>query len=123
MTGSRSQRFAHAEEYVRQRRGNVLIEAALGNAEEFLDSALLFATTGYPVELVVLAVREADSRFATALRCARALQYGTTGRFTTRAGHDTCVCALADVVALAERHPQIAAVTVIRRHGHALLRQ
>ncbi|WP_060887528.1 zeta toxin family protein [Streptomyces caniscabiei] len=114
--------FAEAEEYVRLRRGDVLIEGAPGSAEEFFDSALPFATTAYPVELVVLAVREADSRLATALRYARALQRGGTGRFTTRAGHDTCFLALADVVAVAERHPQIAAVTVIRRDGHALVR-
>ncbi|MFF7975813.1 zeta toxin family protein [Streptomyces sp. NPDC007905] len=114
--------FAQAEEYVRLRRGDVLIEGAPGSAEELFDSALPFATTGYPVELVVLAVRETDSRLATALRYARALQRGGTGRFTTRAGHDTCFRALADVVAVAERHPQIAAVTVIRRDGHALVR-
>ncbi|MEU1409070.1 zeta toxin family protein [Streptomyces sp. NPDC005728] len=114
--------FAQAEEYVRLRRGDVLIEGAPGSSEEFFDSALPFATTGYPVELVALAVREADSRLATALRYARALQRGGTGRFTTRAGHDTCFRALTDVVAVAERHPQIAAVTVIRRDGHALVR-
>jgi len=114
--------FAQAEEYVRLRRGDVLIEGAPGSAEELFDSAPPFATTGYPVELVVLAVRETDSRLATALRYARALQRGGTGRFTTRAGHDTCFRALADVVAVAERHPQIGAVTVIRRDGHALVR-
>ncbi|MET9819770.1 zeta toxin family protein [Streptomyces sp. NPDC006355] len=114
--------FAQAEEYVRLRRGDVLIEATPGSTEEFFASPLPFATTGYPVELVVLAVREADSRLATALRYAWALQRGGTGRFTTRAGHDVCFRPLADVVAVAERHPQIAAVTVIRRDGHALLR-
>ncbi|WP_181384472.1 zeta toxin family protein [Streptomyces sp. NWU49] len=56
--------FAQAEEYVRLRRGDVLIEGAPGSAEELFDSALPFATTGYPVELVVLAVRETDSRLA-----------------------------------------------------------
>lgn len=70
--------FAQAEEYVHLRRGDVLIEAAPGSTEEFLDSALPFATTGYPVELVVLAVREADSRLATALRYARTLQCAGT---------------------------------------------
>ncbi|MEU1408375.1 hypothetical protein ABZ471_39805 [Streptomyces sp. NPDC005728] len=69
-----------------------------------------------------MAVREADSRLATALRYARAVQLGGTGRFTTRSGHDTCFHALADVVAIAERHPQIAAITMIRRDGQALLR-
>ncbi|WP_369265264.1 zeta toxin family protein [Streptomyces sp. R35] len=113
--------FSRAEEYVRRRRG-VLIEAAPGSVEEFLDSALPFAADGYPVELVVLAVRAADSRLATALRYARALQIGGTGRFTTRSGHDTCFRALADTVAVAERHPQIAAITVMRRDGQALVR-
>ncbi|MEU8718236.1 zeta toxin family protein [Streptomyces sp. NPDC048663] len=115
--------FSRAEAYVRGRRGDALIEAAPGSVEEFLDSALPFAADGYPVELVVLAVRAADSRLATALRYARALQIGGTGRFTTRSGHDTCFKALTDIVAAAERHPQIAAITVIRRDGQALLRQ
>jgi adenylate kinase family enzyme len=114
--------FAWAEQYVRDRRGDVLIEAAPGSVEEFCTSALPFGAAGYPVEVVVLAVREADSRLATALRYARALQRGGTGRFTSRSGHDTCFRALADVVAVAEQHPQIAAITVIRRDGQALLR-
>ncbi|MER5974210.1 zeta toxin family protein [Streptomyces sp. NPDC002055] len=114
--------FAWAEQYVRDRRGDILVEAAPGSVEEFLASALPFAAGGYPVELVVLAVREADSRLATALRYARALQRGGTGRFTSRSGHDTCFHALADIVAVAEQHPQIAAITVIRRDGQALLR-
>ncbi|WP_459740135.1 zeta toxin family protein [Streptomyces sp. E-15] len=114
--------FAEAEEYVRRRRGDVLIEGAPGSVEEFWASALPFATDGYAVELVVLAVRETDSLLATALRYARALQSGGAARFTSRTGHDTCFGALADVVVAAERHPQIAAVTVIRRDGQALLR-
>ncbi|MDX3209922.1 zeta toxin family protein [Streptomyces scabiei] len=115
--------FAQAEEYVRTRRGDLLIEAAPGGADDVLDSALACSRAGYTVELVVLAVREADSRLATALRYARALQIGITGRFTTRAGHDRCYRAVADLTAAAETHPAITAVTVIRRDGHALLRQ
>ncbi|WP_406483814.1 zeta toxin family protein [Streptomyces platensis] len=120
--------FAEAEAYVRERRGDVLIEGAPGSAEEFLASALPFAartgnSAGYPVELVVLAVRAADSRLATALRYARSLQIGGNGRFTSRTGHDTCFRVLADVVELAQTHPAIAAVTVIRRDGTALVRQ
>lgn len=114
--------FTQAEQYIRQRRGDVLIEGAPGSVEEFLASALPFAADGYPVELVVLAVREADSLLATALRYARALQIGGYPRFTTRAGHGTCFRALTDVTAAAEQHPAIAAVTVIRRDGQALLR-
>lgn len=114
--------FAEAEAYVRQRRGDMLIEGAPGSTDEFLTSALPLATDRYGIELVVLAVREADSLLSTALRYARSLQIGGYARFTSRAGHDTCFRALADVVELAERHPAIAAVTVIRRDGQALLR-
>lgn len=114
--------FTQAESYVRERRGDVLIEGAPGSVQELFDSALPFAAAGYPVDLVILAVREADSRQATALRYARALQRGATGRFTSRSGHRTCFHALTDVVAAAETHPQIASVTVIRRDGHALVR-
>lgn len=114
--------FTWAEKYVRDRSGDVLIEAAPGSVQEFLASTGPFAAGGYGVELVVLAVREADSRLATALRYARALQRGGTARFTSHAGHDTCFRALADIVAAAEQHPQIAAITVIRRDGQALLR-
>ncbi|EST18107.1 zeta toxin family protein [Streptomyces niveus] len=114
--------FARAEAYVRDRRGDVLIEAAPGSAQEFMGSALPFAEAAYPVELVVLAVRAADSRLATALLYARALQIGVNGRFTTEAGHDQCFRTLSDVVALAQRHPAITAITVIRRDGQALAR-
>ncbi|MFG3134499.1 zeta toxin family protein [Streptomyces tendae] len=60
--------FTWAEQYIRRRRGDLLIEAALGGVDEFFASALLFAADGYPVELVVLTVRETDSRLSTALR-------------------------------------------------------
>lgn len=115
--------FTQAEQYVRDRRGDVLIEAAPGSADELLGSALPFALAAYSVEVVVLAVRAADSRLATALRYARALQAGVAGRFTTAAGHDRCYQGVADAVAACEAHPAVAAVTVMCRDGRALLRQ
>ncbi|MGW9436090.1 zeta toxin family protein [Streptomyces sp. NPDC055607] len=114
--------FTQAESYVRERRGDVLIEGAPGSVRELLDSALPFAAAGYPVDLVILAVREADSLLATALRYARSLQRGGYPRFTSRTGHGVCFHALTDLVAAAETHPQIASLTVIRRDGHALVR-
>ncbi|MFD5110524.1 zeta toxin family protein [Streptomyces cinereoruber] len=54
--------FTRAERYVRERRGDVLIEGAPGSMQELFDSALPYPAGGYPVDLVVLAVREADSR-------------------------------------------------------------
>ncbi|MFD7094077.1 zeta toxin family protein [Streptomyces xanthophaeus] len=114
--------FAEAEEYIRRRRGDVLVEGAPGSIPEFLTSVLPFHHAGYPVELVVLAVREADSRIATALRYARAQRLGINGRFTSRSGHDRCFHALTDIASLASGHPAVAAVTLIGRDGQALLR-
>ncbi|MEU3619818.1 zeta toxin family protein [Streptomyces sp. NPDC006872] len=114
--------FTRAKEFVCERRGDLLIEAAPGSADDILGSALSCSRAGYAVELVVLAVREADSRLFTALRYARALQAGIPGRFTTAAGHDRCYQAVADLTVAAETHPAITAVTVIRRDGAALLR-
>lgn len=61
---------------------------APGSVEEFLDSVLPYPADAYPVELVVLAVRKADSPQATALRYARSLQISGTNRVTTRSGGD-----------------------------------
>ncbi|MEU2438292.1 zeta toxin family protein [Streptomyces rubradiris] len=60
--------FAQAEAYVRRQRGDVLIEGVPGSVAESLASAPPFAAAGYPVEPVVLAVRETGSLLATALR-------------------------------------------------------
>ncbi|MFF4393066.1 zeta toxin family protein [Streptomyces sp. NPDC001552] len=114
--------FAEAEEYVRRQRGDALIEGAPGSNREFVASAEPFHRAGYPVELVVLAVQEADSRLATALRYARAQKFGINGRFTSRAGHDQFFHALTDIADLAAGHPAISAVTLVRRDGQALLR-
>ncbi|MEV7684049.1 zeta toxin family protein [Streptomyces sp. NPDC088341] len=114
--------IAEAEAYVRARRGDVLIEGAPGSTEEFWRSARPFARAGYRIELVVLAVREADSRQGTAHRYALVQKTGVPGRFTSRAGHDTCYRALPDVVRSAEADPAVASVLVLRRDFEALFR-
>ncbi|MCY0954122.1 zeta toxin family protein [Streptomyces sp. H27-S2] len=114
--------MGQAEAHLRTRRGDVLIEAAPGDTREFMSSVLPFHQAGYAVEVVVVAVRAADSRLATALRYARAQQLGIPARFTSARGHGVCFEAVGDVVALAEAHPAVAAVTVIGRDGTALLR-
>ena len=115
--------FTEAEAYVRARGGDALIEGAPGSTDELLASVTPFAAAAYAVELVIMAVRAADSRLATALRYARALQVGVPARFTSRSGHDTCRSALVDVAELAQTHPAIGAVTVVRRDGQPLYRQ
>ncbi|MFK0203435.1 zeta toxin family protein [Streptomyces lavendulae] len=112
-----------AEAYVRARRGDVLIEAAPGSVEEFWRSARPFAEADYRIEVVVLAVREADSRQGTAHRYALMQSRGLPGRFTSKTGHDRCYRALPDVVRSAETDGAVASVTVLRRDFTVLYRQ
>ncbi|MER5201172.1 zeta toxin family protein [Streptomyces sp. NPDC002755] len=111
-----------AEQYVRQRRSDAVIEIAPSSAAAFVNAALLYRQSGYRVEVVVLAVRAADSRQGTADRCAQLLRLGATGRFTTAGGHDEHFAALGEAVAAAEHVPAADLVTVMRRDGSVLYR-
>ncbi|MEU5062228.1 MULTISPECIES: zeta toxin family protein [unclassified Streptomyces] len=113
---------AQAEAYVRAHRGDVVIEIAPGSTKQFLTSALPFRQTGYRIELVVLAVRAADSRQGTATRYAQALQLGVPARFTTAAGHDQCFTTVVDAVRAAEQHTLADSLVVMRRDGTAVYR-
>ncbi|MGQ7754802.1 zeta toxin family protein (plasmid) [Streptomyces sp. WC2508] len=113
---------AMAEAYVRERRGDVVIEISPSSAAGFLSSALLYRSAGYRVELVVLAVRAADSRQGTADRCAQVNRLGGTGRFTTASGHDTHFAVLAEAVATAEQAALADSLMVLRRDGSVLYR-
>ncbi|WP_042422177.1 zeta toxin family protein [Streptacidiphilus anmyonensis] len=113
---------AKAEAYVRERRGTLLIETTPEDAASFVAGALTFRRAGYRVELLVLAVRAADSRQGTAHRYARVTKLGAPARFTTGAGHDAVFQVLPDVVAAAERLAVVDQVTVMRRDASALYR-
>ncbi|MFE5097027.1 zeta toxin family protein [Streptomyces sp. NPDC056638] len=113
---------AMAEACVRQRRGDVTIEIAPGSAAAFVESAMAYRRAGYRVELVVLAVRAADSRQGAAVRCADVNRLGGRGRFTTASGHDHHFAVLADAVAAAEQMPVADLVMVWGRDGTVLYR-
>ncbi|AXE27948.1 Zeta toxin family protein (plasmid) [Streptomyces globosus] len=113
---------AMAEAAVRERRGDVTIEIAPGSAAGFVEGAMAYRRAGYRVELVVLAVRAADSRQGTAVRCADVNRLGGHGRFTTAAGHDHHFAVLADAVAAAEQQAVADSVMVWRRDGTVLYR-
>lgn len=110
-----------AEAHVREQRGDVVIEMAPGDPDDFIAGAERFHRAGYPVHLVVIAARAADSRQGTAARHARGLRTGPT-RFTKAAGHDRCFTAVAPTVRAAEEGRAVASVTVVRRDGSALFR-
>ncbi|MGW7436477.1 zeta toxin family protein [Streptomyces sp. NPDC054849] len=104
-----------AETYVRVRRGDLIIEAAPADADDFWASALPFIEAGYRIEIVVLAVRAADSRQGAAHRYVLLQQQGLPARFTSVAGHDACYSALPSVIDSALAHPRISSVVVTRR--------
>ncbi|MGW8730538.1 zeta toxin family protein [Streptomyces sp. NPDC055808] len=114
---------AQAEAYVRERRGDLLIEIAPDSPGHFLDSARQAHRAGYRVELVVLGVRAADSRMGSALRCADVARIGGRPRFTAAAAHDATFALVADVVRAAEHEPAtVSSVSVIRRDLTAVYR-
>ncbi|MGP3990801.1 zeta toxin family protein [Streptomyces sp. 3N207] len=113
---------AQAEAHVRERRGDVVIEIAPGGGAEFAAGAAQYRQAGYRVELVVLAVRAADSRQGTAARYAQASRRGLPARFTTAAGHDTHFAVLPEVVAAAEELSAVDSVMVMRRDAHLVYR-
>lgn len=112
-----------AEAYVRERRGDLLVEIAPDNVEHFLDGARRDHEAGRRVELIVLGARAADSRLGTATRCAELARIGGSPRFTQGAAHDRTVAVLADVVRAAEQEPHVVhSVSVIRRNVVAVYR-
>ncbi|WP_327311753.1 zeta toxin family protein [Streptomyces sp. NBC_01243] len=106
---------ALAEQYVRERRSDAVVETAPVSAAAFVNGAMLYRRAGYRVKVVVPAVRAADSLQGTAERYAQVSSYGVAARFTTTGGHDTHFAALSDAVAVAERTGVADAVTVLRR--------
>ncbi|MFH8350431.1 zeta toxin family protein [Streptomyces sp. NPDC018045] len=113
---------AQAEAWARQQRGDVVIEATPGSLAEFTAAAALYRQAGYRGELVVLAVRAADSRQGTAARYTEMNRRGLPARFTTAAGHDASFRVLADVATSAEQRPGVDSVVVTRRDAHVLYR-
>ncbi|MGY0466829.1 zeta toxin family protein [Kitasatospora sp. cg17-2] len=115
--------FAWAEAYVRERRGDLVVETAPGSAHDVLAGAEAFRRAGYRVKVLVLAVRAADSLQGTAQRYAAAQRDGIPARFTAAAGHDRCFTAVADVVRAATASPAVEEVLVVDRDGRALALQ
>jgi energy-coupling factor transporter ATP-binding protein EcfA2 len=112
-----------AEQYVRERRGDLLIEIAPDDVAHFLEGARRDHAAGRRVELIVLGMRAADSRLGIATRCAGVARIGGTPRFTQAAAHDRTFAVLADVVRAAEQTPGLVdSVAVIRRDLTAVYR-
>jgi len=104
---------ARAEEYVRSRRGDAVIEIAPGDAEEFTRSVTSWRRS-HRIELLVLQVRPADSRQGAALRYAQAGRDGRPAPYTSAAWHDQCLGGLLDSVHTAEQEALAHRITLVR---------
>ncbi|MCS0600484.1 zeta toxin family protein [Streptomyces sp. LP11] len=109
-----------AEAYVRQRRGDAVIETAPSTPEEFHSSVAGFAAAGYRISLVVVAVRAADSRQATACRYMEQVRHQVPARFTSVSGHDRCFNAVARCIPLAVEKQAVSTLQVLDRDGRSL---
>ncbi|MGW7415812.1 zeta toxin family protein [Streptomyces sp. NPDC054863] len=111
-----------AEAYVRAQRGDMVIEIAPDDAAEFSAGVARSRRAGYRVELVVLAVRAADSRQGAASVYAQVTRGGMPASYQSVAGHDRCFAAVTACLAAAEHGGDVAAVTVLDRGGDVLHR-
>jgi cytidylate kinase len=110
------------EAHVRRSRGNMVVEITSESPAQFVARAAADRQAGYRTGLVVLAVREADSRQGTAARYVQVSRMGGAPRFTTVAGHNTSFATLPGTVALAEQLSAVDEVMVMRRDAHLLYR-
>ncbi|MEU8434546.1 zeta toxin family protein [Streptomyces sp. NPDC029216] len=104
---------AQAEAYVRECRGDLVIEADYAGPAEFLASVDRFARAGYRVEVVVLAGREADSRQGALIAHARALELDVVTELPLPAAHARACRTAGDITVAAAAAPDVAAVTVL----------
>ncbi|MEV7526183.1 zeta toxin family protein [Streptomyces sp. NPDC091371] len=104
---------AEAEAYVRERCGSLAIEADFTSACDFRLSTRRFARAGYRIEVVVLACRETDTRQATLVRHARALELDVITALPTPAAHARFCRTVGDITVAANSDPDIAAVLVL----------
>ncbi|MFG3532721.1 zeta toxin family protein [Streptomyces sp. NPDC047917] len=104
---------AEAEAYVRERRGDLVIEAAFAAIADFEASAARFVRAGYRIEVVALAGRAADSRQRTLVNHARALQLDVITALPAPAAHARARRTAAGIVAAAAVGPDVSTVMVI----------
>lgn len=106
---------------MRAHRGDMIIRLAPGTPAAFRENVAADRAAGYRVDVVVLAVRAADSRQGIAVRYAHNSREGAA-RYTSASGHDVCLQALHEAIAACERGHLVDNVTVLRRDHTALYR-
>ncbi|MGR6998886.1 zeta toxin family protein [Yinghuangia aomiensis] len=110
-----------AEALVRERRSDMVIELEPHSVAAFRAGVAADRAAGYHVELLVPAVRAADSRQQAAALYALVARSGPA-RYLDPDEHDVCMAVLPELVAAAEDEHLVDAVTVLRRDHTAVYR-
>jgi UDP-N-acetylglucosamine kinase len=111
---------AMAEQYLRDRRVDVVSETTMRDPGDFLEPARVFDEAGYQSEAVIIAVPQAMSRLGIVARYHEQVQATGHGRLTLRANHDGSYAGLLHAAREIDEHFLVDRVAVIRR-GNELL--
>ncbi|MFD9339929.1 zeta toxin family protein [Streptomyces sp. NPDC060028] len=89
---------------------DAVVETALANVEETRAVSRVYRAAGHRIELVVIAVSDADSQAAVLERF-----FGPEGRYVGWDNQDACAAGLLDALAVIEAEHLVDRVTVVRR--------
>jgi UDP-N-acetylglucosamine kinase len=109
-----------AEQYLIERRVNVVIETTMRDPGDFIDPAAMFRAAGYRVEVAIMAVPQAQSRLGILSRYEQMVAASGHGRMVETANHDACYAAMLDAADLIDRDQVVDVVAVYRRGNHLL---
>ena len=112
--------MAKAASYVRSQRLDVVMESVLLDPDDFEQPARQFKAAGYQVEVAIVAVHEAASRFGLLDRHIRALEAYGYGRLADPGLHDVCYQGVLRAAEAIDREEFADRVAVLRPDGQLI---
>ena len=106
-----------AAAYLRDGRYNTLLEVGFRDPGMVLATARHFASVGYQVHVMALAVPAVLSRLGIIERFARQVEVTGTGRWTTAASHDADYRGTVEVLRQAQDSPVVSRISLWTRDG------
>lgn len=112
--------MARATSYARSQRFDVVLESVPREPGAFEEQARQFKAAGYQVEVALVAVNEAASRFGVLDRHLRALEVYGYGRLADRELHDACYQGVLRSAEVIDREDFADRVAVLRPDGQLI---
>jgi hypothetical protein len=112
--------LARAEEVAIQQRYDAIVETEFLDPEDFGASAARFKAAGYQVEVAILAVSEALSRFGVLERHMRALEDFGFGRLAAPSLHDVGYAGVQRAAELIDQGKWVDRIAVLRPDGQLI---